>query len=62
MTSRKLDLQKVTLNLFSGDMDRLRALHPDLEPSVVVRQLVHDHIARIEAEVPMPPLEITTPE
>ena len=43
---RKSDqpLQKHTLLLFEGDLDRLCDLHPEVPKSVVVRLLVRKHI------------------
>jgi hypothetical protein len=52
------DLQKHTLNLFRGDMDKLRALFPDQEPSVLVRDIIRATIDNIEASVDKP--KVTT--
>jgi hypothetical protein len=46
----KADLQKHTLNLHPGDYDKLAALFPDTGAGPIIRQLVHDFIARVEAE------------
>jgi len=56
MAKSKSNFQKHTLNFFEGDMEKLAALHPDLEPSVVVRTLVRTHIESIENAVTRPAL------
>ena len=38
------DLQKHTLNLRRGDMEKLRVLYPGQEPSVVLRRIVSGFI------------------
>ncbi len=44
-------LQKVTLNLREGDMERLRELHPELPGAgFVIRELVKKHVDRLERE------------
>lgn len=50
--SKGRPLQKHTLNLFEGDMDRLAELVPSVEPSVLIRSLVRDTITRLEGTVP----------
>lgn len=55
MPKRSLDaLQKHTLNLYEGDFDKITALFPDMQPSVVVRELVRSTIERHEAAAPIP--------
>lgn len=56
----KADLRKHTLNLYEGDLDKLAALHPDLDKSVVVRELVRSHIERAEQEAPAQKMELKT--
>jgi hypothetical protein len=43
-------IQKVTLNLYHGDFEELRALHPRVGAAKVIRELVHAHIARVKDE------------
>jgi hypothetical protein len=38
------DLNKHTLNLRAGDMDKLRELHPTQPPSTIVRTLVSKYV------------------
>ena len=45
-------LEKVTLNLFKGQKERLQALHPNLDYSKVVRELIEGHFARVDAKAP----------
>ncbi len=40
------ELQKHTLNLFAGDLDELRMIAPDVEPTVLVRKIIRDFIER----------------
>jgi hypothetical protein len=44
-------LEKVTLNLRSGDFIRLRELHGRLGAGKVIRELVIGHIKRVEETV-----------
>jgi len=41
-------LEKVTLNLYAGDMKRLRDLYPVVGASVIIRELVRQNIASKE--------------
>lgn len=43
-------LQKHTMNLRSGDMDKLRSLFPGMEPSVVARQIISRFIDKTLAK------------
>ena len=61
MAKSKLDLQKHTLNFFAGDIEKLAALHPDLEPSVVVRTLVREHIDKVERTITTTKVQIEVP-
>jgi hypothetical protein len=38
--------------LFRGDFDRLKDFHPELSPTIVIRNIVRDHIKRMEAKGP----------
>jgi hypothetical protein len=46
------DLQKHTLNLYAGDMEALRVLFPRAEPTVIIRDVIHDLIVRGRANDP----------
>lgn len=43
-------LQKVTLNLFEGDMERLMAIYPRHGASFVIRNLVRQYVKNLEAK------------
>ena len=47
-------LQKHTLLLFTGDFERLRALHPGAKPSEIIRTLLNNHIKRVSDATPTP--------
>jgi len=51
-------LQKVTLNLFDGDMSKLQELYPIIGGSKVIRLLVRAHIKAIEARTENLPKEV----
>ena len=42
-------LEQHTLLLYSGDFLKLKLLHPGRKPSELIRMLVHEHIAEVEA-------------
>jgi len=42
------DLEKVTLNLFEGDMARIRDMYPDVGASVIIRRIVRNFIQAAE--------------
>lgn len=46
--SEDFPLRKHTLNLYEGDYDALRDLHPDLDPAVVIRRVIRAHINRLQ--------------
>jgi hypothetical protein len=46
--SEDYEMQKVTMNLRKGDVDKLRTLHGRLGASKVVRELIIGHIKRVE--------------
>jgi len=50
MARRKspIPLEKVTANLFKGDLARLTELHPELPPTQVLREIVRKYITDIE--------------
>ena len=48
MKKAEHDLQKVTLNLFEGDLERLQALYPDVGGGPIIRRLVRSFIEQIE--------------
>ena len=53
------DLQKVTLNLARGDYAKLQALFPDNGAGPIIRQIVHDFIAKVElAEAEAPEVDV----
>lgn len=43
------DLQKHTVNLFTGDFDRLGVLFPEADKSDVLRRVLREFIAKCEA-------------
>lgn len=57
MMDEKLKLQKHTLNLYEGEFDELKTLFPAVEPSVLVRELVHDCIKNAKANDPQVKVE-----
>jgi len=65
MARRKEDkpLEKVTLNLFQGDMAKIRELHGDQKGARVIRVLVSAYLAKVNAKVeqvqPVGSLEIS---
>lgn len=54
--SKDHEIQKHTLNLRAGDMDALRVLLPNREPSVVVRQLLSRFVDQLRNQA-VPPNE-----
>lgn len=61
MAPRKTEeLQKHTLNLRAGDLERLAVLFPKNSPSVMIRRLVSRFIDRIE-NVKEQPVETSDP-
>ena len=50
---RKSDrpLQKVTLNVYRGDWDSLKDLHPEIGPSLALREILHAHVEGIKEQV-----------
>lgn len=59
MARPNLGLQKHTLNLYIGDFDKLNRFFPDADTSVIIRDLIHDLVVRMEAkEQKMPDVNI----
>ena len=48
MKRSDVPVEKITLNLFVGDFDRLRDIHPRIGGSLVVRNLVRQYLRNIE--------------
>ena len=44
------ELQKHTLNLVRGDVERIRDLYPTADASVIIRNVVHDFVLKHEGE------------
>lgn len=51
-------LQKHTLNLYAGDYDRLALLFPDTGAGPIIRQIVHDFLAKVERPSVAPEVEV----
>lgn len=49
------NLQKHTLNLYRGDMDKLRDYFPKAEPSRIIRELVRNLINETEGDTASAP-------
>lgn len=47
----KTELQKHTLNLRKGDLDRLGEFYPELAPTQVIRRLISAHVDKLERKV-----------
>lgn len=60
MAKRKSDypMQKVTLNLYEGDMDRLMTLYPKFGAGRIIRELVRAHLNKIDAQLNQPEVEL----
>jgi hypothetical protein len=52
------DLQKHTLNLRRGDVDRLREVFPNVEVSTVIRKVVSKFVDDCRTETPIPKVEV----
>lgn len=50
----KQELQKVTLNLFRGDFDAVRVLHPAIGAGSAIRQIVRGYIRKVESKADQP--------
>jgi len=53
------ELQKHTLNLRAGDMDRLRDLFPDIPPSNMVRTIISRYVDELEGQRALPNVEVS---
>lgn len=53
MPKKKSELTTHHINLYTGDLERLRELFPGNEPSKIVRALVRDCIKKMEAKDPL---------
>lgn len=51
-------LQKHTLNLYEGDFAELGDLFPEVDTSVLIREVIQDLIARTKAGDPKPQLSL----
>jgi hypothetical protein len=49
--NEKAPVEKMTVRLYNGDYRRLAELHPNLGANKVIRELVRQHIQRIESKV-----------
>lgn len=52
MPRRKADLEKHTMNFYSGDFDRVRLLHPGLDVGLVIRTILHQYCDAEETKAP----------
>lgn len=46
------ELQKHTLNLFSGDYDKLRSMFPDVGAGAIIRRIVRAYLEQTEGKRP----------
>jgi hypothetical protein len=51
-----LTLEKVTLNLYQGDIARIRAVAGEAGASLLIRTIVAAFLERNEAQMPTPPV------
>ena len=51
-------LQKHTLNLYEGDLERLASFYPELGATVVVRRVVRAHIRQLESGLSQLPVNL----
>lgn len=49
---------KHTLNLYEGDFERLRELHPEVGASLVIRKIVRKYIRDTEPKVRLPKVDV----
>lgn len=62
MPRRKEDLEKHTLNFFTGDFERVRTLYPGMEVGEVIRTILRNHIEAEEAKLPEVRVPLATVE
>lgn len=53
------DLQKHTLNLRAGDMEKLRDFFPDIPPSNMIRTIVSRYVDELEGNSNPPKVEVS---
>lgn len=51
-------LQKHTLNLRAGDVERLRDFFPDIPASNLIRTIISRYVDALEGNVPAPEVDI----
>lgn len=51
-------LQKHTLNLRAGDMERIRDFYPDIPASTIVRQVIARYVDSITGDESIPEVDI----
>lgn len=44
------ELQKHTLNLFSGDYEKIQSFYPDVGAAVIIRKVIRHYIEQVEAK------------
>jgi hypothetical protein len=52
------DLQKHTLNLRAGDVDKLRDFFPDIPPTNLIRTIVSRYVDELDTKTAMPNVEV----
>lgn len=52
------ELEKVTLRLYRGDIERVRSAAPKVGASFVIRNLVASWLEKVESQVPAPVLNV----
>lgn len=52
MSRKDADLQKHTLFLRRGDWEKLASFYPNVPTSIVVRSIVSEQVAKLEAKLP----------
>ena len=45
-------LEKITINIYKGDMDRLKAIKSRVGASVIIRNLIASFLERVDGELP----------
>lgn len=53
------DLQKHTLNLRAGDMEKLRDFFPDIPPSNMIRTIISRYVDDLEGQRQPPKVEVS---
>ncbi len=52
------DLQKHTLNLRAGDVDKLRDFFPEIPPTNLIRQIVSRYVDDLDSKANLPNVEV----